>query len=289
MGIRFKQLKRSKAPPIEYFTATITGNGGLNQFYWNNSVLFFKKLSLGVSFNYLFGNIEVSENDNAPSLNTQVVVGQTSYLKKLYADFGLQYSTDISKNFKFTLGGIFGNNHQLNFKERFTISETLGTVYEDKITKRSTFNFPWYAGGGIAIAYKENLTATADYIYTDWSGTSSANLNFKYRSNNVFRAGFEFIPGRKAQMEMGYFGSLAYRAGVYYEQSYLELNRKTFADKGFTLGIGIPFLQSRTTINVAYNYGINGTLDNNLVKERYQSLMISLTLHDWWFIQRKIE
>ncbi|RPJ78420.1 MAG: hypothetical protein EHM20_03960 [Alphaproteobacteria bacterium] len=146
---------------------------------------------------------------------------------------------------------------------------------------------PYHAGGGFAVSYKKSLTLNADYLYYNWSNTPSDVSNFKYRSNNLLRFGLEIIPGRVSKM--GYFGLIAYRAGFYHEESYLEIRNRKFSDNGFSLGLGLPFLQNRTSINISYNYGINGTLENNLIRENYHSFMFSLTLHDWWFIQRKID
>jgi hypothetical protein len=287
VGYKIATEKELEGTTNQKFQAVITGNGGLNQFYWNNSYLLFNHLSLGVNFTYLFGNIESTETISYFLFSNDIISKQTSYLNKVYADFGIQYFFPIKENLQITLGGVFGNSHKLNFKQRITISGTDGDIVEDKITRNSTFDFPMYVGGGIALVYKNRLTFSADYIFHDWSGTASDNPDFNYKSNNMFKVGVEYIPGRYSQL--GYFGSINYRAGYYYEESYLEINKNTIADNGITLGLGLPFLQNKTSINIAYNIGVNGTLNNGLIKENYNSIMVSLTLHDWWFIKRKFD
>lgn len=272
---------------VDNFEAQLTGSGGLNQFYWNNSYLLFKRLSLGVNFTYLFGNIESTETVNYNQFAFDIESKQTSYLNKLYADFGVQYFFPVKKDFQVTLGGIFGNSHKLNFKHRIVISQSDGTVAEDKITKRGTFDFPMYFGGGLAVSYKDKLTFSADYIYHDWSETTSDNSDFKYQNTNTFRVGAEYIPG--LYNKLGYFGGISYRVGFYHEDSYLKVRESTVSDNGFSVGLGLPFLQNKTSINIAYNVGVNGTVKNGLIKENYNSIMINLTLHDWWFIKRKYD
>jgi hypothetical protein len=287
IGYKIETTKIIEGSPGEFFDLTITGNGGLNQFYWNNSYLLFKKLSLGVGFSYLFGNVESTESSSADFLATDILVKQSSYMHKLYADFGAQYFFPVKENFSITLGAVFGNSHKIKIKDMIIIDEADGTTSDVEVTRRGTFDFPVYVGGGLAISYKNSLTFTADYEYHDWSNTESDNENYAYTSNNIFRAGLEMFPGR--YQKLGYFGSIAYRLGGYYEESYLDIQGNSIADRGITAGLGFPFLQNRTTINLSYNYGIKGTLDNHLIKENYHAIMFSLTMHDWWFIKRKID
>ncbi len=271
----------------EKFKLEMTGSGGLNRLYWDNSYLLFKRLSLGVSFTYLFGNIEATETAILNNFRNPIISKQTSYLNKVYADFGIQYYLPVIKDFEVTLGGIFGNSHKLNFKQGIQTAESNGTIEQEEITRTGTFKLPIYYGGGFSISYKNQLTLSADYVYHDWSATKSDNPDFNYMSNSSFRAGAEYIPGRVNRL--GYFGSIAYRAGFYHEQSYLQVNGVSAADNGISLGVGLPFLQNRTTVNISYNFGVNGTMNNSMIKETYHSFLLSVALHDWWFIKRKYD
>jgi hypothetical protein len=223
----------------------------------------------------------------ASPAGSDIILDQTSYLHKTYADFGLQYFFPVKKDLEITLGAVFGNNHAIKIKDQFTWMTADGNILDDKITRRGTFTFPYYIGGGFAVAYKNSMTISADYLYHQWSNTSSDNSNFNYANTNALRVGLEYFPGRYSKL--GYFGGVAYRAGFYIEDSYLELDGKRIADKGITAGLGFPFLQNRTTLNIAYSYGMNGTLENHLIKENYHSIMFNLSMHDWWFIKRKID
>jgi hypothetical protein len=175
----------------------------------------------------------------------------------------------------------------MNFKEGISIYDSDGNILEEELKDEGTFEFPMYYGAGFSVQYDRKLTICADYTFHDWSGTTQENNQFTYSNTNTFRAGVEYIPGR--MNEYGFLGRMSYRAGYYHEDSYIVINNKAIADNGFSLGIGIPFLQNRTSINIAYNAGIKGTLDSGLIKANYHSLMLSLTLHDWWFIKRKFD
>jgi hypothetical protein len=270
----------------ETFEAEMKGNGGLNQFYLHNSYVLFNRLSLGVNLTYLFGSIKLIETDRYSRFSDEILTKQTSYLNKVYADFGFQYFFPVKKNLKITLGGVFGNSHKLNFKKEISIIEN-GSLVEENLTSEGSFDFPMYIGGGIAVQYKNKLIITSDYLFHDWSGTPSDNPNYSYVSYSTFKFGIEYIPGQVDQL--GYFGNVSYRAGYYYEGSYLEINKTSITNNGISFGLGFPFMQNRTSINVAYNLGVHGTINNNLIKETYNSFMLSLTLHDWWFIKRKYD
>jgi hypothetical protein len=272
---------------LDKLEAELTGSGGLNQFYWDNCYEFFDRLSLGVNLTYLFGNIESSEKLHYEAFNQEVYSKQIAYFNKIYADFGIQYYFPLNDKIQITIGGVFGKKHHLNFKERINIYDSDGTISEDKITRRGTFVFPMYLGVGAALTYKDKFTVSADYLYYNWSASSADKSSFQYHNANIFRIGAEWIPGRLNQY--GYLGRIRYRAGYYHEDSNLKINDKIIADDGFTLGLGLPFMQNKTSVNLAYNYGIRGTTDNGLFRENYHSVTLSLTLHDWWFMKRKFD
>ncbi len=287
VGYKIQTRKPITGSPNEFYDLQVTGNGGLNQFYWNNSYELFNHLSLGVNVTYLFGSIESVETTSANLSSRDILLKETAYLKKLYADFGVQWDFSPGKKWDMTLGAIFGPEHKINRSSTFSISDASETVTEEEVTDEGTMKFPMYAGGGLAAVYNKSFTVSMDYIFRDWSAISQDEDNFSYISNNTFRLGLQLVPGRFSQL--GYFGGVAYRLGAYYEESYLKINNRLIPDYGITGGLGLPFFQNRTSLNISYNYGIKGTLENHLVKEKYHSVMFSLTMHDWWFIKRKID
>lgn len=286
VGYRIQTSETVTGSPAEIFNVEINGNGGLNHFYWNNSYELFNHLALGVNFTYLFGTIQSTETSTAPFISGEFILNESSYYRQIFADFGFQSWFTLAKNWNITLGGVFGQNHRINITNRFSASGGTSDA-DEEITDESSFTLPLYIGGGISAEFKNRLTITADYIYRDWASAGSGDNNYKYRSNNVFRLGAELIPGRYSQL--GYFGGIAYRAGIFYEESYLEISNTLIPEYGITAGLGFPFLQNRTTLNIAYNYGIKGTLEKNLVRENSHSFMFSLTMHDWWFLKRRID
>jgi len=273
----------------DLFTADLTGNGGLTQFYMDNAYVLFHHLSLGITTSYVFGSITNSETVHYDKLVSTITSTTTSHVNKVMADFGFQYFFNLNKNSRLSVGGVFGNSHDLNFKQELLITQSTGQTFEDKVTQEGTFNFPLYIGGGITFEMSNKLTVNADYMFRNWSATNenSTNTQFSYVNTNAYRLGAEYIPGR--MNEYGFMGRIAYRAGFYSEDYYIEINNKSINETGFSAGFGIPFLKNKTTVNFSYNSGVRGSTNNGLIRERYHSFVVSFSLHDWWFIKTKFD
>jgi long-subunit fatty acid transport protein len=273
----------------DLYTASMTGSGGLTKFYWDNAYLLFNHLSVGVSFTYLFGNIETSEIVEYENLDYSISSKAVSHLNKLYADFGLQYRFKVKDDFKIIIGGIFGNSHKLNFEQQVTISQSDGTVFEDELTTREPFELPMYYGAGFSVGWADQLTFNAEYEYHNWSSTPSNSTSFTYRDTKSYRVGVELIPDPLNKRGLGYFGIFSYRLGLYHEDSNLDIKNATVSNRGLSFGLGLPFMNNKTSLNLAYNTGIRGTIESGLIRENYNTFFVSLTLHDWWFIKPKYD
>ncbi len=273
----------------DLFTAELTGTGGLTQFYFDNSYVLFNHLSLGASASYVFGTITSTETVYYDQISSTINSTETAHLNKVLVDFGFQYFFNLNKDSRLTIGGVFGNTHKLNFKEDIKIVQSTGQIFEEKVTREGTFDFPMYIGGGISFDMSNKISVNADYMFRNWaaSNENSTNTQFNYVNTNAYRLGVEYIPGR--MNEYGFMGRIAYRAGIYREGYYVEINKKPIDETGFSVGMGIPFMKNKTTVNVSYNSGVRGSTENGLIRERYHSIMLSFSLHDWWFIKTKYD
>jgi hypothetical protein len=67
------------------------------------------------------------------------------------------------------------------------------------------------------------------------------------------------------------------------------INGEQINGYGVTLGLGIPFSRSLSTMNISAELGRLGTTQNNLIRESYAKFTLHLLLHDRWFIKRKFD
>jgi hypothetical protein len=97
----------------------------------------------------------------------------------------------------------------------------------------------------------------------------------------------EYIP--EAFSIRSYLKRVKYRAGLHYENSYLKLNNHQIKDFGISFGAGIPFPKSKSTANLAVEFGKKGTTKDNLIRNNYTKLSLYLNLYDYWFVKRKFD
>ena len=147
------------------------------------------------------------------------------------------------------------------------------------------YRIPSEWGAGLTLRHAERWMVGIDYSRQDWTGMTFEGypgVDFSAGVARNFRAGFEVTPNRYDVRH--WMRRLTYRGGAYREYSHVFLNGSQVTTTGFTLGLGIPVFRYYNSINVGVDFGQRGSLDGNLVRERYFLFTISFNLHDIWFI-----
>ena len=99
--------------------------------------------------------------------------------------------------------------------------------------------------------------------------------------SNSFRAGFEIVPNRNDIRY--YLKRCAYRAGVYYDQSYFKLDGHSVNSMGITLGVTLPVYKWYNGVSLGVDMGQRASTRNSLIRERYIKFVIGFNIHDIWF------
>ena len=79
------------------------------------------------------------------------------------------------------------------------------------------------------------------------------------------------------------------QTGIFYTDSYLKINGIQLKDYGLRFGVGGQLKRSGLGLQLAIELGLNGTTDNNLIKERYTQFNFTISYRDLWFIKRKYD
>ena len=267
---------------IETFDKTFEGAGGINQFYWGNSIKILKGLYAGINFSYLLGSIEQSESAYIEDLLSYSFTNN-QYISGLYLDYGLQYSIERPE-WKYTLGMVYGNKKELSTREDayYYSADTLDLDVE---TDESGFYLPQKFGVGIAVDYRDNLKFGIDYERKNWSEINYSNRFLNTRDSERYSMGIEYKPSKSIK-DKG-FKNMYYRLGAKYNKSYLEIENTPINSKALSFGIGIPVKHDLSLLNFSIEYGVNGTMKNGLIKENYWILNFNVSLHDLWFMKQK--
>lgn len=282
------------------------GNGGLNQLYVGNSFKIGTNFSVGFNYNYIFGTIERYNQTYLDILGSYTTVNYDKYtLKKSTFDFGVQYHTDLFNDYFLVLGATFSNKIMFSAEQEsvefgadnFRLSDISVIDYVDitnSLDTLSTSNnnnykieIPARYSIGFSTGIKDKLIIGFDYSHQDWSDIESFSEIDSYTLGQSFNMGLEYVPNKFALRN--YLKHISYRAGFFYDKSYIKINNKQINNYGITFGLGLPIVNAKTRINLSYTYGSRGTTTNGLVEENYSLIGVNLTLYDFWFIKRKFQ
>ena len=128
------------------YPKTFSGHGGITRFYFGNSILLFKRLSLGVNASYLQGMIQQDEKLDASGLPV-ITLSNVDYISNFMVDYGLQLKILKSK-YNLTLGLIYNQQQNLSSVSKEIISNNRDSTTVN--TKDSEFIIPARYGIGLA-------------------------------------------------------------------------------------------------------------------------------------------
>src|SRR6185312_12525484 len=75
--------------------------------------------------------------------------------------------------------------------------------------------------------------------------------------------------------------------GVYYGNSYLQINGEQIKDMGVTAGFGINSLKTPLAYSITFQYGVKGTTKNNLIRENYFNVTFNINYGSIWYTKGK--
>ncbi|MFW5831072.1 MAG: hypothetical protein ACOCVA_02390 [Prolixibacteraceae bacterium] len=273
------------------------GVGSVSRAYFGLSVDPVKNVSVGANLNYLFGSL--NRNSEGYSTESSDFYNIQKYERIRMSDFGLDFGVQATFPLKaeehITIGAVLEAKPEYTaFYSDLTQKTISATNASDVDTlnfqdeEKSSIILPLTYGLGVSYVKQNRLEINADYYHQNW-----ANAKFFGSTNpvltdlNKFALGAEWIPDK---FSIGsYLNRIAYRAGLKYEKSYVQLNNQPINDFGISFGVGLPVYRSNSTINVSAEIGRRGTKENNLILENYAKLNLSVNLYDLWFIQRRFD
>jgi hypothetical protein len=265
-----------------------TGHGSVNKAYWANSYEFFHHLSLGVEAGYLFGDLNQKDFIQNPfGGGTEAATQSDIYLQNLYMTYGMQLYGRIGKHWEYSLGGTYSQKTSLlaspNRQVISAVDSIPGLINEQ--APDYYMYLPNSFGAGISITHNLKYTWLADYRYSDWNSVQNLNKypgqDYSIVSSQRGSVGFEISRKKvyyNSLVELGYL-----QTGLYYGNSYLQINGKQLNDMGFTVGFGVNSIKTPLAYSVTLNYGIRGTTDNNLIRENYINLTFVINYGAVWF------
>ncbi|HWJ26671.1 MAG TPA: hypothetical protein VNS32_09010 [Flavisolibacter sp.] len=254
-----------------------SGDGGLNEYFWNNAFNIGKHLSVGVNTSFIAGPINQTETLTDVS-GTTLQSTRRDYYANGRLEYGLIYSGNLSKNWTASIGGRFSDKTKMNYDRTLTITQNTTTTLENEFLKYSDFNLPRSYGAGIALTSKKGTTLAADYSFANWSALNLSGSGYQLVNSNRISAGAEF----------GSFGNnwnksvirKAFQFGAFWDNSYLMVNNHQISEYGLTAGL-IRSLSNSLLVGISLEGGVRGTTQANLIRENYGQLTFTLSYRDF--------
>jgi len=292
------------------------GSGGLNRFFLGSGFNFVidttNTLAFGFNFNYIFGDLfnrqRLVYKDVSNAYNT--LQTERINVNDIGFDFGFQYKKDFRacskkdslkncierSDYSFAIGAYYGSQSNLNAKlSQLTRTYTGNTNFEafkDTVhfvsEQKDTVKLPQTIGVGFTLQKKNHWLIGVDMQIQQWAATVF-NQSILFQNSSRLAAGFEIIPVPKPDAGTSYLGLITYRIGAKYETGFLNINNTSITDFGINFGFGLPFRKTLSKLNLAFELGQRGTLENNLIQEKYIKGTLGLTINDKWFNKRKYD
>ena len=272
-----------------------SGDGNISQAYVGVSGRPFKGFSIGANISYLFGNL-TNTNTVVPESGSSGIFETMLKVRDYHLSFGAQYAIEWNKKHTITLGAVYSPGKTLlgrAYTSTYDVSSNT-TIDADTLKMKNNYSLASTYGGGISYNYDKRLTIAADVTYQNWADAKFTNLtagqlqSSKGQFNNRLKIalGAEFRP---KNMGGNYFEHVNYRAGIFYNRSYLKINGNDMDEIGATCGFGFPLATDKSVVNVSFEYINRQCTPVKLITEDHFRISVSLTFNEMWFWQRKFE
>lgn len=268
------------------------GNGGLHKLSASAGYALNDKLSIGATAAYIFGILEDTQRTTFENINfDDANVVTSTRLGGFSPTLGIRFHDQDSflgeKPFGFgaavTLPTALSGDRIVSL-DREATSDTLRAATSGSV------DLPVQLVAGLMYRPAPDWTVVADIQYEDWTSFSSdfslpgVNSDLNTLDNRSrFSAGVEYWPGSR-QPFGSYFVRMAYRAGVYSDESYVSPDpSERIRSVGITGGLSLPTAIPGTTIDLNIDVGRRGTTSNGLVKDRYFRFGLNINFGERWF------
>lgn len=291
----------------DVLTNRYRGEGGVNKAFLGLGYQVTKDLSIGIDASYNFGNIQntaikfIYDNEGNP-VQAQSRESNRSDLSGINYNLGILYKPMISDKLQLTTAFTFSpkanltsNNQRIfatiaynpNTGQEFPINEIIADL-ESNGLKTTDLTLPTKAVFGLGIGQPSKWFLGVDYTFLKTSEFSNEifsldNANF-VDASSISLGGF-FIPQHNSFNT--YWKRVVYRAGMRFENTGLEINNETINEFGISFGVGLPVGSFFSNVNLGFEVGKRGTINQNLVQENFVNFQLSLSLNDRWFVKRK--
>ena len=284
------------------------GQGGLNKVFAGLGYQITKELSVGVNFDYNFGNIQNStlsfvydSDDNLAQYQSRE--NNRSDLSGLTLNLGLSYKRMLNEKLELVTGLTYTPESNLtsdNERSFSTISfsssgqefelNKIDTDLESLGLNKTDLTLPSKLAFGAGIGEPRKWFAGIETEFQKTSNFSNplySSSTTKYENATSLSLGGFYIP--EYNSFTSFFKRVVYRAGLHFEKTGLNIKDESINEFGMSFGLGLPVGSFFSNANLGIEIGKRGTVNSNLIQENFINFQLSLSLNDRWFQKRKYD
>ena len=270
------------------------GDGGLSKMYFGGAYRISNELSIGLNSSYLFGGLNrrkqlVYADDTFLNSRSNSKINLRGY----YYELGFLYKKALSFNDEISIGISFNNNSTIRAKKTELIEsfEFSGILEVPKDTFLSSVEWgdvvlPKCFSGGFAFQNKK-WHFIGDYNIQNWKEYIMFNEHDNLANSMRVSTGLQYTPDYNSITK--YYKRIDYRIGASYANMPLQFEDNQLKEMTLNFGFGIPLRKSRTKYDFSCILGQRGSTDNDLIKEQFVRLGLSVSYDGIWFVKRKYD
>ncbi|TVZ53098.1 hypothetical protein [Dokdonia sp. Hel_I_53] len=273
-----------------------SGRGGINRVFLSAGYEVVEGLSLGLSANYNFGNIQNSSLRTEEDVELGAQERNRSDLSGFGFELGAQYErmiTDklqLSTSVKFVPSASYSseNERQISTVQFSPTGATADLETEEIAVADTDFDFPASFTFGVGVGVQNNWFMGVESTFqqsSNFTNRTFAIENVSFKDAAQVRLGGFYIP--KYNSVSSYWQRITYRAGLRFEETGIVVSNEDINEFGISFGVGLPAGRKISNLNLTLEYGQRGTTNANLVQENFLNVGVSLSLNDLWFVKTK--
>ena len=292
VGYLLENDDKSKTPPeLNRFT----GSGGVSNAFVSIGFELFKNWGFGVSSSYAFGNLNHYHTKILENIELYTMVSSESSVSGLDYNFSTVYQKTFNE--KITLYSSIVYQPEAKYKSRNNqIISTIdpnssfgGDSEEIDLSavglKNTNIKIPNSLSFGLGLGQDKKWFLGFNYMKNDEGGYKNELMgldNVEFKSSQTYSIGGFLLP--EYNSFTNYFKTLTYRFGLRYKSGGLYVNNQQINEIGVNFGFGIP-LAGISSANLGFEFGQRGTTKASLIKEKFFSIRLGVSLNDLWFIR----
>lgn len=278
------------------YTASFTGDGGINEIYWGHAFRLYKGLSIGFNASFLFGRyskMRQIEFEDEYAVNS--IVSSANRVKAFTMNIGAQYFIPVGEKYHLGLGITYTPPIKMISKSLNSVATYLGAIDDtptllDSLYReaevRNEHRMPHQVGAGLSWSKDDKYFIGVDFTWANWSRYAVNNASDSLTDSYKVAVGAGITPNANSSR---YMSRVNISVGFNYELTRLKLDNEQISKFGINVGFTFPMKKSKTGIALVLEYGQVGTLEKNLIKEDYFSATLNIRLHEKWYQRIKLD